>query len=181
MCSQLQYKKMSNFRKDGDDRHFLIYHHPCRHLVTILQPYTVDTFSLYDHSSSICRYQCEGDKLFPFLHYQNYYVPKAYFTLYIIPYLFTPSWFPFRALRTNGLSGCLFHHPLFPKFFFSLSARGPTRRRNSTGLAELWGGWPIERASWSLNNFFTFVCCKHLIVRNVCKLFSSNRGVSHLN
>jgi hypothetical protein len=28
--------------------------------------------------------------------------------------------------------------------FSSLSARGPTRRRNSTGLAELWGGWPIE-------------------------------------
>jgi len=31
-------------------------------------------------------------------------------------------------------------------FFFPLSARGPTRRRNSTGLAELWGGWPIEQA-----------------------------------
>jgi len=29
--------------------------------------------------------------------------------------------------------------------FFPLSARGPTRRRNSTGLAELWGGWPIEQ------------------------------------
>ena len=32
-------------------------------------------------------------------------------------------------------------HPLLPKlFFFPLSARGPTRRRNSTGLAELWDG-----------------------------------------
>ncbi len=30
-------------------------------------------------------------------------------------------------------------------FFFPLSARGPTRRRNSTGLAELWGGWPIKQ------------------------------------
>jgi hypothetical protein len=28
--------------------------------------------------------------------------------------------------------------------FFSLSVRGPTRRRNSSGLAELWGGWQIE-------------------------------------
>jgi len=28
--------------------------------------------------------------------------------------------------------------------FFSLSARGPTCRCNSTGLAELWGGWRIE-------------------------------------
>ena len=28
--------------------------------------------------------------------------------------------------------------------FFPLSVQGPTRRHNSTGLAELWGGWPIE-------------------------------------
>ncbi len=36
-------------------------------------------------------------------------------------------------------------HPLFPNsYFFPLSARGPTRRRNFTGLAELRGGWPIE-------------------------------------
>jgi hypothetical protein len=35
-------------------------------------------------------------------------------------------------------------HPLFPNSFFSLSAWGPTHRRNSTGLAELRGGWPIE-------------------------------------
>ncbi len=34
--------------------------------------------------------------------------------------------------------------PCYLSSFFSLSARGPTRRRNSTGLAELWGGWPIE-------------------------------------
>ena len=33
--------------------------------------------------------------------------------------------------------------------FFPTSARGPTRRRNSTGLAELWGGWPIEGRSFS--------------------------------
>jgi hypothetical protein len=37
-------------------------------------------------------------------------------------------------------------HPLFPNsVFFSLSARGPTRRCNFTGLAELRGGWPIEQ------------------------------------
>ena len=28
--------------------------------------------------------------------------------------------------------------------------RGPTCRRNSTGLAELWGGWPIELDQLSL-------------------------------
>ena len=41
-------------------------------------------------------------------------------------------------------------HPLFPtpnSFFPPLSARGPTRRRKFTGLAELRGGWPIELAS----------------------------------
>ena len=38
-----------------------------------------------------------------------------------------------------------FFTPCYLSSFFSLSARGPTRRRNSTGLAELWGGWPIER------------------------------------
>ena len=44
-------------------------------------------------------------------------------------------------------------HPLLHKFFFSLSALGPTRRHNSTGLAELWGGWPIEwgRGWWHQN------------------------------
>jgi hypothetical protein len=37
-------------------------------------------------------------------------------------------------------------HPLFPNSFFSsLSAQGPTRRRNFTGLTELRGGWPIEQ------------------------------------
>ncbi len=59
----------------------------------------------------------------------------------IIPYFLPPSFFPFGALRTDNIL-----HPPLPKlFFFPLSARGPTRRRNSTGLAELWGGWPIEQ------------------------------------
>jgi len=40
-------------------------------------------------------------------------------------------------------------HPLLPKFFFfPLSAWGPTRRHNSTGLAKLWGGWPIEQEKY---------------------------------
>jgi hypothetical protein len=62
----------------------------------------------------------------------------------IIPYFLTPSFFPFGAFQTDRRTD-KFQHPLLPKFFFfPLSARGPTRRRNSTGLAELWGGWPIE-------------------------------------
>jgi hypothetical protein len=86
----------------------------------------------------------EGDRLSPFLHYRNLYVPKKYLTLYIIPYLFTPSLFSFGALRTDRRTDKVLH-PLFPKFFFSLSARGPTPRRNFTGLAKLRGGWPIEQ------------------------------------
>ena len=65
----------------------------------------------------------------------------------IIPYLLTPSFFPFKPSQTDRRTEKS-QHPLLPKFFFfPLSARGPTRRRNSTGLAELWGGWPIELAS----------------------------------
>jgi hypothetical protein len=61
----------------------------------------------------------------------------------IIPYFLTPSFFPFRALQTDRRTD--FNTPRYlTSFFFPLSARGPTRRRNSTGLAELWGGWPIE-------------------------------------
>ena len=38
-----------------------------------------------------------------------------------------------------------FNTPCYLSYFIPLSARGPTRRRNSTGLAELWGRWPIEQ------------------------------------
>ena len=64
-------------------------------------------------------------------------------------YFLTPSLFPFRAFQTDRQKD-RFQHPLLcylSYFFFPLSARGPTRRRNSTGLAELWGGWPIEQVS----------------------------------
>jgi hypothetical protein len=64
---------------------------------------------------------------------------KSILPYFVIPYLFTPSFFPFGAFRTEKIL-----HPLLPSSFFSLSARGPTRRLNSTGLAKLWGGWPIE-------------------------------------
>jgi hypothetical protein len=63
----------------------------------------------------------------------------------ILPYFIILSTFsphassPFGAFQTEK-----FQHPFHPYFFPPLSAQGPTRRRNSTGLAELWGGWPIE-------------------------------------
>ena len=62
-----------------------------------------------------------------------------YYSLYFL----TPRFFPFGALQTDKIL-----HPLFPEFFFfPLSVRGLTRRRISTGLAELWGGRPIKRGN----------------------------------
>ena len=68
----------------------------------------------------------------------------------ILPYFIIPSTFspqassPLeRSRQTEGQTNL--NTPRYlSSFFFPLSARGPTRRRNSTGLAELWGGWPIE-------------------------------------
>jgi hypothetical protein len=75
----------------------------------------------------------------------------------IISYFLTPSFFPFGALQTDRRTDNILH-PLLPKFFFfPLSARGPTRRRNSTGLAELWGGWPIEQVSTGWSRYETYV------------------------
>ena len=81
-----------------------------------------------------------GISIFPFCTIGISMYQKRILPYFIIPYFLTPSFFPFGALRTDR-----FQHPPIPYFFFfPLSARGPTRRRNSTGLAELWGGWPIE-------------------------------------
>ena len=65
----------------------------------------------------------------------------------ILPYFIIPSTFLPQAssLLEHYRQKDRILHPLLPKyFFFPLSVRGPTRRRNSTGLAELWGRWPIE-------------------------------------
>ena len=64
----------------------------------------------------------------------------------ILPCFIIPSTFSPQASSPLERSGQISTH-LYPLllFFFPLSARGPTRRRNSTGLAELWGGWPIEQ------------------------------------
>ena len=68
-----------------------------------------------------------------------------------LPYFVIPSTFSPQASsplshhrQTEGWT--TFFTPCYlSSFFFPLSARGPTRRRNSTGLAKLWGGWPIEQ------------------------------------
>ncbi len=136
---------MSNFRKDGDDRHVLIYHHPCRHLLFIVQPYIVDT--------SLCKtivgvpYVDTNAKVtncFPFCT-----IGISMYQKHILPYTLFPSYLPQAdsLLEHYGQTVCLavyFITPCSLSSFFPLSARGPTRRRSSTGLAKLWGGWPIE-------------------------------------
>jgi hypothetical protein len=85
-----------------------------------------------------------GISIFPFLTIGISVYQKRILPYFIIPYFLTPSFFPFGAFRTDGRT--TFFTPRYrSSFFFPLSARGPTRRRKSTGLAELWGGWPIEQ------------------------------------
>ncbi len=88
----------------------------------------------------------EGDSLFlPFCTigismFQKSTVP---YTLFLNTYL-PQAYSPLERYGQIDRQTDKVLHPLFPTSFFSLSARGPTHRRNFTGLAEMWGGWPIE-------------------------------------
>ena len=96
-----------------------------------------------------------GISIFPFLTIGISMYQKRILPYFIIPYFLTPSFFPFGALRTDRRTD--FNTPCYlSSFFFPLRARGPTRRRNSTGLAELWGGWPIEQVRCVVPPHFFF-------------------------
>ena len=84
----------------------------------------------------------EGDSLFLLFCTIGSSMDQISTLPYIIPYLFTSSLFSFGALKTDGQRKLF--TPCSLSSFFSLNARGPTHRRNSTRLAELRGGWPIE-------------------------------------
>ena len=84
------------------------------------------TVSLFELSELVCT--------------KNVFYPILWFPTYL-PQASSPLE---RSRQTEGQRK--FFTPCYLSSFFSLSARGPTRRRNSTGLAELWGGWPIEQA-----------------------------------
>ncbi len=103
------------------------------HIVHVNESQRWQTFSLFALSELIFPFFTIGISM-----YQNNMVPY-----FIITSTFSPQAYSLleRHRRTDR-----FQHPLLPKFFFfPLSTRGPTRRRTSTGLAELWGGWPIEQ------------------------------------
>ncbi len=101
---------------------------------------------------------------FPFLHFGISMYQKRILPYFIIPYFLTPSFFLFKPSQTDRQRN--FNTPCsLSYFFFPLSARGPTRRRNSTGLAELWGGWPIELGHLEEDTMLTEQSCK-TIIRN---------------
>jgi hypothetical protein len=81
-----------------------------------------------------------GISIFPFLTIGISMHQKCILPYFIITSTFSPQ--AYSLLKCSGQT--TFFTPCYRSSFFSLSAQGPTRRRNSTGLAELWGGWPIE-------------------------------------
>jgi hypothetical protein len=72
---------------------------------------------------------------------------NVFYPILLFPLLSHPKLLPLWSVPDGQHSS-----PPVTYFFFllTLSARGPTCRRNSTGLAELWGGWPIEQGKGGL-------------------------------
>jgi len=67
--------------------------------------------------------------------YQNNMLPY-----FIIPSTFSPqASSPLERYRQTIL------HPLLPKLCFFTERAGPYPQAQLSGLAELWGGWPIEQ------------------------------------
>ncbi len=101
-----------------------------------------------------------GISIFPFLTIGISMHQKRISPYFIIPSTFSPQ--ASSPLERYGQTD-KFLHPLLPKlFFFPLSARGPTRRRNSTGLAELWGWWPLNKNKFEGNWVFVPPCSSSL-------------------
>ncbi len=59
--------------------------------VTFLCTIPVDTFFMEVHSSSICRYQCEGDKLFSLFALSELVCTKHILLYFIIPSTLSPQ------------------------------------------------------------------------------------------
>jgi hypothetical protein len=95
-----------------------------------------------------------GISIFPFLTIGISMYQKRILPHFIILLLSYPKLLPLWSgtdRRTDGRTA--FFTPSYISSFFSLNGRGPTRRRNSTGLAELWCGWPIEQVTYLTFSF----------------------------
>ena len=93
-----------------------------------------------------------GICIFPFLTIGISMYQKRILPHFIILLLSHPKLLPLWSgtdRRTDGQHSS----PPLTLVLFSLSGRGPTRRRNSTGLAELWCGWPIEQVTYLTFSF----------------------------
>jgi hypothetical protein len=122
-----------------------------------------------------CMYtNCKGDSLFlPFCTigismYQKSTLPYTLFLTYL-----PQAYSPLERYRQTDWRTKIFT-PCSLSSFFSLSTRGPTHRRNSFGLAELWGGWPIE--PWriflvhGIFSLFFLLCSCAPFLRSFCLL-----------
>jgi len=111
---------------------FSSYHIVCTQCKTIVVPYV-------DINAKVTNF-------FPFCT-----VGISMYQKRILPYFIIPSTFSPQASSPLSLHRWTdFNTPFtLTSFFFPLSAWGPTRRRNATGLAKLWGGWPIELVSYT--------------------------------
>jgi hypothetical protein len=92
---------------------------------------------------------------FPFCTIGISMYQKSILPYFLFPLLSHPNLIPFWSVpdgQTNFNTPCY-----LSSFFFPLSARGHTRRRNSTGLAKLWVGWPIELVSIVLTLLLTLL------------------------
>ena len=64
----------------------------------------------------------------------------------ILPYFIFPSTFlPQASSPLEHYRQTTFFTPCSLSYFFSTEPAGPCRRNSTAGLAELWGGWPIEQ------------------------------------
>ncbi len=98
---------------------------------------------------TICRYQCEGDKLFPLFALSEFSVYKKRILPYFISlYFLTPSFFPFWALWTDRRMDNILHPcpcSLHMFFFFSTERAAPGPPAGGATLLGWpnygWGGW----------------------------------------
>ena len=110
------------------------------------------SFFLFELSELVCtRNLCYPISFFLFALSELVCTKNIFYPILLFPLLSHPKLLPLWSVPDRRTDNIL--HPPLPKFFFfPLSARGPTRRRNSTGLAKLWGGWPIELVILSLGD-----------------------------
>ncbi len=112
------------------------------------QPYpslSVDIFYLLHYHTIVGMFHiCTNAKVTDFTSFCTFVITnKVLYPILLFPLLSHSKLLPIWNVTDRQIEGQN-SSPLVPKVFFSLSVHGSTRRRNSTGLAEPWDGWPSE-------------------------------------